>query len=753
MKGITRREFFKWGFAISSGIALSKEILPSKIKAASFTSEKKLKAFTSTCFLCEAHCGIIGYVAGRRLVKIEGNPYHPINKGKICALGICGVNLPYSPDRLLYPLKRKDSRGEDKWEKISWDTAFEIIAKRIKELYFKGKSHQIYFYMGQNTMLIDRFVRALGTPNLFFKEKENQINAIAAHRLLFGVESGITDFLNTKYILNFGSDPYESNNYYLPTISNIIEARINNGAKLVTFDPRLSDTAGKSDEWHPNKAGSDPWIALAFAREILHKGWYNKEFMKKLMKENQDKLLAILDPFTLEKAQEYSGINIKEIKRIAREFIEKKPGVAIWGGGVLKQKTGTKGVLAIQLLNLLTGRINTPGGYYIIPPFSFKDLPPFPRSTILNNLNRNNNVFSLSNIKDKIGMLFTYKTNPVYSHPDSRKKEEILKDEKLVPFYVALDTHINESSRLADLILPSTTYLEDWGIGLNYTQSLSRILSIHRPVLKLIGEAESLRTSKYEGIYKSNNKFKPLGQSLSFDEICIELAGRIGDGIDQYFSFKTPEEYLKNFISIQDGMDNLNALNSLLNKGFHILAENSFYKSKAASIDARQIEIKNLNTIFSETELKKQYLARKDNEFDLITFSHMGLNEFTWNEKWTLELFHNSGLWINKKVARNLGIKEGDEVELISETGRLKVKALLTQGINEKVVALARGLGHDTYGHYAMGQRIKSDDPDTKLIWWGKDGCRVNPNIIIPEEIDPIGKGKAFNGTKVKIIV
>src|SRR4030067_850037 len=179
-----------------------------------------------------------------------------------------------------------------------------------------------------------------------------------------GYEMGIGDVGHSRYILNFGANPYETHFLYVPFIQRLIDARMNLGAKVVTFDVRISQTAGKSDEWFRILPGTDSMVALAMAHVIANEGLWDKQFVERWTNTSPSRLLRHLSPYTPKRAESVSGVRASDIKRIAMEFANAKPGLAIGGGGTLKHINGTSNQKAILLLNAIIGSLDIKGGFF-----------------------------------------------------------------------------------------------------------------------------------------------------------------------------------------------------------------------------------------------------------------------------------------------------------------------------------------------------------------------------------------------------
>ncbi len=179
---------------------------------------------------------------------------------------------------------------------------------------------------------------------------------------MWGKSLDVNDVANTKYMLNFGCNVYESHTVYNSFVQRVIEGRVNNGAKLVTFDVRLSNTAGRSDEWFPIRPGTDGLVALAMANVIMREGLYDKEFIEKWTNVTVDQLKQHLARYTPEMAEKESGVPAADLVRIAREFATTKPATTISYRGVCAQYNGTQNERSVMLLNAITGNIDVKGG-------------------------------------------------------------------------------------------------------------------------------------------------------------------------------------------------------------------------------------------------------------------------------------------------------------------------------------------------------------------------------------------------------
>ncbi len=737
MPRISRRDFIKWGAGGIAFLATGRpwEGDPSSLekgKSVSRTTGRARKSIPSVCMMCPASCGILGYLEYGKVVKIGGNPLDPNSRGRLCAKGIAGINHLYNPDRILNPMRRVGKRGEGRWKQIPWDEAFNEIAFRLKALLAERQHHD---FILRNTWdlsgneLAGRFASAFGSSTTFqhaFLESPN--GAFAIHEIS-GYSMGIGDVANTRYILNFGANPYESNFLYVPFIQRLIDARINLGAKLVTFDVRISQTAGKSDEWFPIIPGTDGMVVLAMAHVIANEGLWDREFIERWTNTSPARLLRHLSSCTPKKAESVSGVKASDIKRIAIEFAQAKPASAIGGGGVLKHINGTSNQKSILLLNAMVGSLDTKGGFFFPQGYPLDPPDPKPPKSQGTNPDSQNLFVRVSRGAQRIGVLMTHMDNPVYKGPHSKLISHVLQDESKIPFHVSVDPFLNESNLYADLLLPEATYLERWDLLSPPPMEKVPFITLRQPISK------------------------PLGQSLSFVEILIELANRVGGGMERYFRFGSMEHYIDAIIRKIPKLVDAGGIDFLIEKGIwvdHDLnPQNGLQEKKRLKTPSGKFQFEPSLPTYTPIP---HHQRLGENEFHLVTFQwNVHSYSQTANCKWLMEIVHRNPLWINDETAKSMNIKEGDQVKITSPLGSLTTPIFITQGIHPRVVALSDSVGHWNYGRIPRGKPFQSQDPETDLLWWGKHGTGVHPNPIIPIQQDPAGGGQGWMDTVIKV--
>ena len=217
------------------------------------------------CQLCSTVCGIIGHVKDGRVIKVDGNPNDPNTRGRLCARGQASLNHQYHAERLLYPIRRVGPRGEGKWRRITWDEAYDELAERLNACR-ESDPTQFAFHQGRSRTKdpISAFLNAFGTATqLNHRGLCSAARRAANLTYLFESDWDLGNYENSKYILNFGSNMFEAHQGHVAGAQRVQRGRFENGAKLVTFDVRMSNTAGNSDEFFMPSPGSDGAIGVS----------------------------------------------------------------------------------------------------------------------------------------------------------------------------------------------------------------------------------------------------------------------------------------------------------------------------------------------------------------------------------------------------------------------------------------------------------------------------------------------------------
>lgn len=508
------------------------------------------RAVPTSCLQCVAICGVIGYEEKGRITKIEGNPHCPNNRGMICAKGQAGLNQAYDPDRILYPLKRVGKRGEGKWKRVSMEEALKEVADKLRPIYKSDHPEEFMFHYGRSRIkpaLGHFFGKGFGTSTIGNHTSICEVGKWTGQELTWGKHYDVNDVANSKYILILGANVMEAHTSHSYFAQRMVEAKMA-GAKIVTFDVRLSNTAAWGNEWVPIRPGTDAAVLLAIAKYVMENGHYDKEFIEKWTNVGIDELKEHLVPFTFEFAEKETSVPAETLRRIAHDFATTKPATIITYRGYVGHYNGTYNETTAKMLDAICGNLMVKGGTIMKTSGKWKD----PYADIVAKENKkytrkakklkivdgedialpthhvNHRIFSMikegSHGRPKVYMQYTY--NPVYVNGDCSQNIKVLKDELLIPYYVAVDTTMSESTELADIILPDATYLERWATEAPQSYSLTKFIQIRQPVVA------------------------PLGETMGFQDMLIKLAHLIGGDIAKLYPYKDTEEYMKEAVKL-----------------------------------------------------------------------------------------------------------------------------------------------------------------------------------------------------------
>ena len=394
----------------------------------------------SVCPLCSAGCGVIarvmegdaevfrngqaGVIRMGLVKKLEGNPEDPISQGKLCARGQAAVQVTYHPDRLDKPRKRSGERGSGQYVDISWDEALKEVVTQLDALAAANDQGSLAFLTrprrGRRLELIARMLQGYSAPapvayELFTDDVLRRANAIG-----YGREQLPTfDLENSRYVIVFGADllgTWNSPVAHSAAYGRMRQGRPGGRAKVVYVGERLSQTGANADEFIAIRPGTDGVLALGIARQA---------------------------GYTPEDVEKRTGVRAAVVERLAREFAENKPAVAIIGGAPLAHTNGLFNAVAVNTLNRVAGTVNQPGGLSFIPQGGAVPTRAFGEL--------------LQGTAPKV--LFVDDANPLFGSPAAWKAADAL---RRIPFIVSFGSFIDETSALADLILPDHSFLESW---------------------------------------------------------------------------------------------------------------------------------------------------------------------------------------------------------------------------------------------------------------------------------------------------
>ena len=693
------------------------------------------------CNLCEAMCGIEIELEDEKIIAIRGDKNDPFSRGHICPKATALQDIYNDPNRLKRPVRRT----EDGWEEISWDEAFDEVVSNLKAIQSKHGNDAIGIYLGNptvhNTGAIlygAPFIRSLRTKNRFSATSVDQLPHHFASYFMLGHQLllPVPDIDRTQYMLMLGANPLQSNGSLMtaPDVRNRLKAIQERNGKLVVIDPRKTQTAQLADEHHYIKPGSDALFLMAFIHTLFEENLIRPGRLEQLI-DGIDDVEQLVRDFSPEQVATYTGISAEDTRQIVRDFVAAESAVCYGRIGTSTQIFGGLCNWAIYTINILTGNFDEPGGaMFTLPAFDVvgmtsltgqvgnygrwksrvRERPEFggelPVSVLAEEM--------LTEGDGQIKAMVTIAGNPVLSTPNGTQLEQGFEN---LDFMVSIDIYINETTRHANIILPTTTGLE--------TEHYD-----------LVFHAFGVRnTAKYsEALYEAEE-----GQMHDW-QILRELrqrmeAGTGREGSKDFFTrFSPPQlidlglKYGSYDVRLRDLRDNPHGID--LGALVSVLPERLVNK---------RITLAPQEIIADIPRLKERFNAQKeasDNGFDLLLIGRRQLrsnNSWMHNSERLMRGKNRCTLMMNPADAASRNLQDADCVKVASRVGCVEIPVEITDTIMAGVVSIPHGFGHNRDG-------VQMD------VAWEYAGVSLN-DLTDDLHIDELTGNAGLSGVPVRV--
>ena len=717
-------------------------------------ASKTETAFRS-CNLCEAICGLTIEHDGQQVVSIKGDKDDPLSRGHICPKAIALQDIHADPDRLKTPVRRT----ENGFEPISWEDAFDLVESKLMQIRQEHGDDSVALYLGNPTvhnsgaLLFQKYLKqSLNTRNRFAATSVDQLPHHLAASLMFGhgLMIPIPDIDNTDYMLILGANPAASNGSLMtaPDVKNRLKAITKRGGKVILVDPRRTESAKLATDHHFIRPGTDVFLLAA----ILNCLFENKNKAVDLGRlssftKGVDQLKEAVAEFTPLNISKITGIDAATIETIAAEFATAKRAVVYGRMGVSTQPHGGLCHWIINGINLVTGNLDRSGGQMFAKPAvslvgksgtthefgrwksRVRGLPEFegdlPVAVLAEEI--------LTPGKGQVKALVTSSGNPVLSTPNGVQLEQAFEQ---LDFFVAHDIYINETTRHADLILPSPSGLETDHYDFVFLALAVRNVSKYSPQI-FAPAAGSMYDWQIMKELALRLMPKPTG-----------IAGRLRTGIQKrILRWLTPDRMLdlglkigpygifrkglslKRLKANPNGID-LGELQPVLPAGL---------RTTDKKIDAApQVYVSHLKQAVIPQLKAATESQPKANEFSLIGRRHLRSNN-SWmhNSKRLVKGADRCTLMMHSNDAQTLNLVDGAPVAISSSVGSVKAPLEITDEIMPGVVSLPHG-----YGHHR---------PKTKLsVATEHAGVSIN-DLTDDKIVDNLTGNAAFSAQTVRI--
>ncbi|MGH7726456.1 MAG: molybdopterin-dependent oxidoreductase [Candidatus Eiseniibacteriota bacterium] len=595
--------------------------------------------YASTCRECPAACGLHMKTREGRVIKLEGNPNHPVNQGTLCVRGQSAVQGLYNADRTKGPMARQ---ADGSFKEISWDDAQKLLVEKLT-----GRTGAVQFWTGQETgtreRLYEAFVTALGNAQRIVHEPFAWEALREGNRLSFGrADIPTYDFEVATTVFTFGADFLET--WLSPAENSRRFARSHGGdasrGRMVAFEPRLSMTGSNADEWVAIKPGTEALAALAMAQVIVAEG------LAKGPAGGVD-----LSKYTPEAVAGQVGMEAEDLKRLAREFAAYGPSLAVAGGIGAQGPRATQAVVAANVLTSVAGGLGS--------------TIHFGRTLTLGRTNSAREVAgAVENMNaGGVGVLLVHGTDPAHSLPAALGFAEAAKK---VPFKVSFSSYGDDTAQLCDLLLPDTHPLESWGDS----EAWSGVRALLQPGMRPIPLFKSQSTPDVllKGAQAMGRGQGMLASSTWLDALkgAWTNAGKSwDDALRDGGAFATPAKVAPAALAGGVGAGALDFAPPAV---------------EAGTDDLTLVVYPSMN-LYDGRGANRPWLQELPDPMTKVVWD-------TWVE-------------LHPDTARKLGLKRGDRVTLTTAAGKIEVPVYDYPGIRPDVMAVPTGNGHKAYGRYA----------------------------------------------------
>ena len=474
---------------------------------------------------CPDCCTLEISVENGRIVEIDGGHANRVTRDYICGKVRRFAERVYGEDRLLYPAIRKGAKGNGTFNRVSWDEALDFIAERMVQArdQWGGESILPFCYGGSNGLLTQdtndaTLWRAFGTSRL--ARTVCAAATGAANGGLYGKMPGVTyeDYPQARLIILWGVNPSASGIHLVPFIKEARQA----GATLVVVDPRATSLAKQADLHLAIRPGTDLPVALAVHKYLFDGGHADLRFLAEHAR-GVDEFRARANEWTFERAADVSGLEASVIERFAELYASTNPAVVRCGWGLERNRNGGSAVASVLALPAVAGKFGVRGGGFTmsnsaalgIKAASWMNDTPEPSTRIVN-MNKLGD--ALVEYQDPpVKVLFVYNCNPLATMPNQNRVLEGLKREDL--FTVVFEQVFTDTTRYADVILPATTFVENYDIAKGYGPIT---LQLVRPVIEPAGEARP-----NPEVFSELAARLGIGQAETETDTLLRIAGRL----------------------------------------------------------------------------------------------------------------------------------------------------------------------------------------------------------------------------------
>ncbi|MBI4233182.1 MAG: molybdopterin-dependent oxidoreductase [Chloroflexi bacterium] len=669
--------------------------------------------YATLCRQCPGGEGIVVRVVEGRAKKVEGNPDYPVNQGKTSVRCQAGVQALYHPDRLQGPLRRRGQRGSGEFDPVSWEEALGELLGRLGQLRTSGRAKELAFLTdplrGHLAFVVKRFTEAYGGQHLALEPLEDTAVRAAVKRVFGQDRLPDLDIQRSRYLLSFGADflgTWLQPVRYARAYGEFRQGEKRKRGTFVQVEPRLSMTGASADEWVPVKPGSEGVLALSMAQVMAAEGLADARAVQAM---TQGSGLPSLEAYRPERAAQLTGVDAARIRELARAFATNRPSLAIGGGPAAAHTNGLFNLTAILSLNSLVGSVGRPGGLIFNPPPPTPELAtalpaaPFAQWKELADRLR----------QREVRVVLVRGANPVYGLPRDVDFGGALKQ---ADYVVSFSSFMDETTAMADLVLPDNAFLESWGDDVPDPGPGYQVVGFQQPVVA------------------------QLYDSRSFGEVLMrDIAGGLGGDVKRALPWDSMRDLLRESArklhALSRGSVRADSFEAFWNG---VLQRGGWWDTSAtASVTPPS------PAIVPQVEVSAQFSGDEGKyPFHLLPVPSLSMGDGSGAHLPWLQatpdpmttVTWQTWVEINAERARELGIREHDVVLLESPYGKIEARAYPNPATPPDLLAVPTGQGHQFYTRYAekrgsnpLSLLAPLTDQDTGALAWAATRVRIQP--------------------------
>lgn len=619
-----------------------------------------------------------------RLLSIKGDIAHPFTKGQLCAVGNAYLDLLYSPDRILYPM-RQIERGSGNWEKISWNEALTLICGKILELKKQYQTTLPIWVENQsgNLGILHHALRGFFNSIGYVSYTGGQLCSSAgidAFLYTFGElpYSNPQGIINSNRVFIWGGNPAWTSSHQM---RNLVKMKLAE-KEIIVIDPLYTATAALANYYYQIKPGADGALALAIVKILIRDNLINKEFINKnTIGFNSFK--SYLETIELAWVEEETGLSGKDINDLALLYGKTNNPCIITGLGLQRYSNGGQTIRAITMLPVLTGNIGRKGGGIYYAHFKTDVFPKGflfykPPTNLFKNAKKNSHRYLpiyrlgkeiMDTTDPPVKMAFISNSNPLSQHPNNEGLREAFKRLDLI---VTVDSFLTATAKEADIFLPTTTFFEHEDLNCSYWHPW---IGYNQRAIEPLGEAKSdIEIASF--LSKKMNELEPGSSGFPTDRTEREFM----------------EEELKVFIKkgIPSKIDQLRTKGYCLGFNQSIAWEDLKFPTPSGKVEIFSLEARRngLPALPRYLENKKKKAAYP---FRLLSIHPiMGIN----SQSVRVPFYDKNDTqyaYIGQETAKSYYLKTGDSVRIYNDNGEIKIRVQVLPTIPSGVVVCYQG--------------------------------------------------------------